>query len=463
MNKKRTQKQNWKLALNAQVPEILQPCGVFGDTIVESAWLPYENENGKIELHPSIVIKKENEPAQIKQFLAKNLGLNIKGVFPSQDLQTLMTAQAVKTLLENEPLNPEDVDQEIERAIKKHIEIGTHRKIVLKRWIEGTYFYDVMDAFPILNIMGVSESGKSRVLRIIQALSYHAQSVVDPSPASIFRMKEEDKTTLCFDEAEYLNDPSINQTIRVLINASYSKGLSVPRYDEIDGKRVKRKFDLYSPFAIVGISGLEGVTASRAIRIITERSKTDYPIAKTEEYTELRDKLYILRIQKAFELKRIYDALDISNVVNARFIELFKPIFALTKLFGNNEEFQALEDWAKRYQSIFRIEALNLPEEEQILTCLSKMTPLPDDWYLLKDLTDNVNFTFTRQISYKRVSQILSRIGITERRKVQGTTQFRVTRKELKVVGERLGIDIEFGDFVEKVSQKGRDTEIFQN
>jgi len=358
------------------------------------------------------------------------------------DLPTLMSVKAVKMLLENVEVEPHDVDRELDQALRRHISIGNKRRIILKRWMEGTYFYDVFDSFPILNVMGVSESGKSRILKVVQAIAYHAQGVVDPTPASIFRMKEEDKATLCFDEAEYLNDPRMNQTIRTLINASYSKGLAVPRYDELDGKRVKRKFNLYSPFAIVGISGLHGVTASRAIRIVTERANRDFPVAKVEEYADLRDKLYVLRFRKAFELKQIYDQTDISDFVTARFVELFKPIFALTQLFGNKEEYEQLKEWAHEYQNVFRIEALNLPEEEQILNCLAQLKPLPDNWYSLKELTDKVNMTYSRQLSYQRVSRILTRIGITERRRVKGVTQFRVTRSELEKIAERLGINL---------------------
>ena len=358
------------------------------------------------------------------------------------DLPTLMSVKAVKMLLENVEVEPHEVDRELDQALRKHVSIGNKRRIILKRWIEGTYFYDVFDSFPILNVMGVSESGKSRILKVVQAIAYHAQGVVDPTPASIFRMKEEDKATLCFDEAEYLNDPRMNQTIRTLINASYSKGLAVPRYDELDGKRVKRKFNLYSPFAIVGISGLHGVTASRAIRIVTERANRDFPVAKVEEYADLRDKLYVLRFRKAFELKQIYDQTDISDFVTARFVELFKPIFALTQLFGNKEEYEQLKEWAHEYQNVFRIEALNLPEEEQILNCLAQLKPLPDNWYSLKELTDKVNMTYSRQLSYQRVSRILTRIGITERRRVKGVTQFRVTRSELEKIAERLGINL---------------------
>lgn len=441
---KKKENEGWTLELDAEVPTELKPCGFFGDMLIEAAWLPYksEDQNGTVELRPTLVIKREkNGQIEIQPFLDSDL-LNVKGTFPSRDLTTLMGVNAVKMLKSETVIDPKAVDLEIDHMIDKHVELGAKRKIILKRWAEGSYFYDVFGTYPILNIMGVSESGKSRILLIILALAYHSEGVVDPSPASIFRSKEEDKATLCFDEAEYLNDPSMNQTIRMLINASYSRGFSVPRYDEIDGKRVKRRFDLYSPFAIVGISGLEGTTASRAIRIVTQRANADFPKARQEAYADLRDKLYVLRFNLAFELKRVYEEMNISTVVSARFEELFKPLFALTRVFGSEEEFQALCEWAKMYQTTFRVEALNVAQEEQILTSLAQLQPLPDDWYELKTLTDKVNATYSRKLSYQRVSQILSRMGISERRKVKGVTQFRTTHEELKNITERLGIEL---------------------
>jgi len=48
----------------------------------------------------------------------------------------------------------------------------------------------------------------------------------------------------------------------------------------------------------------------------------------------------------------------------------------------------------------------------------------------------------TRQLSYQTVSRILTRIGVTERRRVKGATQFRVTKTELERIAERLGINL---------------------
>ena len=439
-------RKTWKLKLDAKVPELLKPCGFFSNKIIESAWLPYESSENEILLRPSLVIKDLEGNVEVKDFLEQK---EVKGTFPSQNLKTLMSPKAVSAILEKKMLDPREIDTLIDQSIDRYTELGKAQKIVLKRWIEATFFYDCFSSFPLLNIAGVSESGKSRILLIVLALAYHAEGVVNPSEASLFRSKEEDKIVLGIDEAEYLNNKMMNQTLRALLNASYSKGLGVPRYDEIDGKRVKRIFDLYGPICVVGVSGLEGVTASRSIRVITQRANRDFPKANQQDYADLRDKLYTLMFQLAFKVKDVYDSLNISHIVTARFSELFTPLFVLTEVFGNKEEFDILSEWAKAYENVFRVENLNIAEEEQVIVTLANCEPISEEWYSLKDFTDKVNVAFMRRVGPKKVSQILSRIGIMERRKVGGSTQFRVTKENLQQIAKRLGIEIEFNEATE--------------
>jgi len=315
--------ETWELNLDAKVPEQLEPCGFTGDTLTESAWLPYQDKIGNVTLRPSIILTEKGNQPEILDFMTQD---RVKGVFPSQDLKTLMTPQAAQMITEETPIKPHDLDRQIDEAFSKHLDMSDSERIICKRWIEGTFFYDVFDAYPIQNILGVSESGKSRLCLLNLSLCYHAEPLIDPTEASIFRSKQEDKVSLIIDEAEYLNNPKLYATIRILLNASYSKHIGyVTRYDEIDGKRIKRRFNLYSPMCISGIAGLEGVTLSRAFRIVMKRVDKDYPKANPDTYTDLRNKLYVLRIRHAFEVHEAYQKMNISDIVTARFEELFKP------------------------------------------------------------------------------------------------------------------------------------------
>jgi len=432
------------LELYAEVPQTIKPCGFYGNLLTESCWLPYKDQQGNVELRPSVIRVEKDKQYEIIDFLSKKH--EIKGVFPSQDMQSLMSVKGVQMLMSNTDIEPQKVDQQIDEAFKKHLEMAEAERILTKRWIQGTHFYDVFDAYPLQNILGVSESGKSRLNLLNLALCYHAEGVIDPTEASIFRAKEEDRATLCIDEAEYLNNPQLHATLRILINASYSKYSGfVTRYDEINGKRVKRRFDLYSPMSIVGIGGLEGVTLSRAFRIVMRRVEKDFPKANPDTYRELRDMLYVLRIRHCFDVHELYQKTDISDFVSARFEELFKPLFCMTTFFGNKEEYEILKEWCSEYQASFRVEALNVAEEEMCLISLANMNPYSEyqqDWFSLRELTEKINMQYSRNVSPKYVSSVLYRLGLIKRKKVHGLTLVYATKEMLEEVAKRIGVTL---------------------
>jgi len=443
--KRRKKEQEWKLDIFAKVPETMKPCGFYGDKLTEASWLPYrDKESNKLELRPSLLIVTKGKGYKIVDF--QQGSHNIKGTFPSQELRSLMQPQSVQMLDSKATIEPKKVDKEIDDILRKHLDMPDAERILAKRWIEGTFFYDCFDAFPIQCVLGVSESGKSRLNLVNLALGYHSEIVIDPTGAGIFRSKEEDKVTLCVDEAEYLRDPNLYATLKILLNASYSKYSGyVSRYDEQDdGKRIKKRFDLYSPLTICGIAGLEGVTLSRAFRIVMRRVDKDFIKCNPRDYETVRSMLYVLRIRHVFEVREIYEKMDISKIVTARFEELFKPLFTMTEFMGTQEEHDILARWCKEYQTNFRIEALNVGQEEQILQSLSEIPNAigHPDWYKLKHLADWVHEQYGRRVSSKYVSNILYRLGMQQRKKVRGVTLAYAPRELMNECASRIGVHI---------------------
>jgi len=435
--RKKKKEATYKLDLYAPIPEIMKPCGFFGDSLTESVWLPYRDSEDNVTMRPSLIIAERGKKHRITDFFAGYH--NVKGTFPAQDLRSLMSAKGVQMLESRMDIEPQAVDKEIDEAFNKHLSMPEAEKILCKRWIEGSFLYDVFDAYPLQNILGISESGKSRLCLLNLALCYHAEPLIDPTEAGIFRSKEEDRVSLIIDEAEYLNNPRLYATLRILLNASYSKYSGyVTRYDEEDGKRIKRRFDLYSPMCISGIAGLEGVTLSRAFSIVMRRIKKDFPKANPNDYRQHRDKLYVFRIRHAFEIHDLYQKTDISDIVSARFEELFKPLFVMTAFMGTKEEYEILKEWCSEYERNFRIEALNVAEEEQILVSITKLEPT--EWYRLHDLAEKVSAEYNRKVTSKYVSNVLRRLGITKRKKVKGYTLFYCPQELLETCAGRIGL-----------------------
>jgi len=210
---------HYKLDIFAPIPKTIKPCGFYGDTLTEACYLPYKDEENNVVLRPTVIMAKKDlpkhKPYKLIDFLADSH--NIKGTFPSRELQTLMSVKAVQMLEHIADVEPRKVDEQIERAFNKHLDIPKPEMILAKRWIEGTFFYDVFDAFPIESILGVSESGKSRLCMLNLALCYHAEGLIDPTEATIFRAKEEDRVSLIVDEAEYLNYSYLRAILNMLV------------------------------------------------------------------------------------------------------------------------------------------------------------------------------------------------------------------------------------------------------
>ena len=339
----------YTMDLDKDIPPILNPFGFYPDQglVLEGLWLPYSNDGGEVKALPTVIIGTncfDGDKTYFMDFDFKMLydieninGFEVKGNFPERDFN-LATKKIVLKLRENNlDISINKVAKESYKILNKFVwfEDNDPQLIFSKYWILGTYFYDVFDAYPIFNINGVSESGKSRLLGLIRCLAYHGYNTLNPTEAGIFRDKEELKPTMCIDEEEYLRSKERRATVGTLINASYSKdGGWVTRHDESSGgKRVRKRFYLYSPLAISGILGLPGVTKSRVVQIIMQRAEKNYPKPHINDFLAFRDNLYLLRLTKSFDIYNLYTEIDLKGVVSRRFDELFRPIFTICKFF----------------------------------------------------------------------------------------------------------------------------------
>lgn len=431
----------YSMDLNAEVSGTLKPTDTKflpdgNHLILEPCWVPYmDTKTGMHILMPTLLIKTP-DGVKITRYM-ENMFIEkhyISGAFPPSDFSTMITLNGIKRILgttkeETLPLIAE-CDKAIDDSLQKHLNMSEIKRILVKRWIEGTYFFQVTNTYPIINICGPSESGKSRLGLCLTAMSYHGEPTLDLTEAGIFRAKEELKPTIVVDEAEYLGDEDSNKRIKLLINASYSEGLGyVHRYDEIGGARVRVKFNLYSPMAIIAISPLTGITASRSIAISMRRTDKDMPKAYPWMYQELRDKMYALKFFLSYEVWEIYQALDISEYVTSRFDELFRPLFTLTKLFGTDEEFKLIGEWATQYQKDFRASAINITKHRDVLLMLHKMLLDPtkhrmigsDEWVFLKELAAEVQVTIGGKWTSHTVGSVLRSLGFTGRKQASGS------------------------------------------
>ena len=143
------------------------------------------------------------------------------------------------------------------------------------------------------------ESGKSRVLEVLDLLTPSSMLILSPSVAAIFRTLANERTTLLFDEVDTVftsrGKDDQNEDLRALLNAGYRRGATIPRC--VGAKHEVRKFNVFAAAALAGIGDLPDTIMSRSIVIRMRRRSAAEPIEQFRlrlhetEGHQIRDRL----------------------------------------------------------------------------------------------------------------------------------------------------------------------------
>jgi hypothetical protein len=69
-------------------------------------------------------------------------------------------------------------------------------------WNIGTYCHPLFNSYPYVHLVGLAQSGKSKLLSLCSCLSFNGMHTPDTSTACIFRLIEKQRISLFLDEAE---------------------------------------------------------------------------------------------------------------------------------------------------------------------------------------------------------------------------------------------------------------------
>lgn len=232
------------------------------------------------------------------------------------------------------PEPPEGLYEEIKSALKSYVEFAKEEHYGLVTvWIMATYFHRCFYAVCYLFFYGQKESGKSRILDVIQRLAFNAIKVKGISLASLGDTVDGVRGTILIDQAEMLSNAK-NIDLLGIITDGYTIGGGKRRVIDLSGETRKLvEFETYSFKAFGSVKDVESDLKDRGIIISMIRSKTDfpYPYPHYKKWKCLRDKLYKLLLTKWKEVRRIYKNTEIDDISH-RAKELWKPLQAMLAL-----------------------------------------------------------------------------------------------------------------------------------
>lgn len=146
--------------------------------------------------------------------------------------------------------------------------------IAVALWIAHTHAVDAAEQSPILAITSpVKQSGKSRLLDVIETVVPRPWRVERPSEAVLYRKIARDHPTVLLDEADtiFLDKRGDHEGIRAVFNAGNRRGTVVSRVLP-KGKQFELvDFEIYGPKAIAGIGKFPETVIDRSIVIAMTR------------------------------------------------------------------------------------------------------------------------------------------------------------------------------------------------
>ena len=169
--------------------------------------------------------------------------------------------------------NMQDGYNLIIKVLRKYCDLREEYYNIIALWIMGTWFHKQFVSFPYLFINAMKGSGKSRLLKLIIAMSWNGTMMNNISESVLFRTAS--IRTLGIDEFEHVGNKE-KGVLRELLNSAYKKGTFVERVYKIKGMTKEEykieRFNVFCPICMANIWGMDEVLSDRCISMIIEKS-----------------------------------------------------------------------------------------------------------------------------------------------------------------------------------------------
>ena len=147
-----------------------------------------------------------------------------------------------------------------------------HYLPVLALWAAHTHAAGAFYVTPRLVLDSAEpESGKTRVLELLNLVCRRPELILSPTTPAIFRMLADGPMTLLFDEVDAIFNPQTagnHEDLRALLNAGYKRGATIPRCVGDAAAMKVHRFAVFAPVALAGLAGNGNLPATILTRAV---------------------------------------------------------------------------------------------------------------------------------------------------------------------------------------------------
>ena len=219
---------------------------------------------------------------------------------------------------------------------------GDHFYDVVGLWVLHAHAIEAAETTPRLIFKSPEkESGKTRMLELLEFLTPNPMSVFNATIAYLFRQLKEEQATLLFDEVDAIfgvRNSKEHEDLRAVLNAGYHQGAYVGR---VVGAAFKaEKFPVYAATALASIGDLPDTIESRAV-IVPMRRRAQAEVVAQFRRRRVKNETQELREALA-EWAEVYKSLltdeepEMPPSVSDRAADIWEPLIAIADLAGGD-------------------------------------------------------------------------------------------------------------------------------
>ncbi len=349
-----------------------------------------------------------------------------------------------------EPFGSNDrLFQSIREFIHKYFACTPDFEVVATLFVLVTWLYEDFSAVPYLRFLGQPESGKSRALNTIGAISNRGLVLNGTATgASLFRTVDMFGGTLIMDEADF-QQTQVGSDIAKILNCGYEQGKPIIRNNTTQNGFEPTSFDVFGPKLIGGRETFrDHAVESRCIRYMpmppVDRPdiSRQLPASFSSQAESIRNQALQWRLDNldsVVPLERIRDE-DLS----ARTEQIFIPLLTVAELLSaelRSEVRQTVLAYAVTGNRVARAERGESPEALLLQAWLRMKYERPRTI----ELCTRVKTDFGVDISYSQAGSILNGMGFDNKRTNRGSVRSLKPEKEADLV-KRFGLDLNESD-----------------
>jgi hypothetical protein len=237
---------------------------------------------------------------------------------------------------------------EVSDFVRRYVVLqGDHFYDAIALWILHAHAIRAFETSPRLLVKSPEkESGKTRLLEVLEVLVPNPLFVVNTTISVIFRLLATKQLTLLHDEVDAVFSVKAapqNEDLRAILNSGYRRGAVVARAER-EGKHAVREFPVFAATALAAIGNLPETIESRSIKIPMRRRSPDEEVTpfrrrKVEgEAHELRDA--IAEWAEGFIDSLSESEPEMPEGIEDRAADIWEPLVAIADLAG--------ADWPER-------------------------------------------------------------------------------------------------------------------